>query len=98
MWTKEQRAIYWRDEDRYPSNLTDAEWKQLEPVIPDTRQDRPRGLTSFVCRFEFAFTIPPRRAVMSYDRPSSFLTGLERPELEKIRLILAQKIFRKAEA
>jgi hypothetical protein len=24
MWTEEQRAIYRRDESRYPSNLTDA--------------------------------------------------------------------------
>ena len=33
MWTKEQRAIYWRDEDRYPSNLTDAEWERLKPLM-----------------------------------------------------------------
>ena len=32
MWTKEQRATYWRDEDRYPSNLTDAEWERLKPL------------------------------------------------------------------
>jgi transposase len=43
MWTKEQRAIYWRDEDRYPSNLTDAEWKQLKPLIPEASPGgRPR--------------------------------------------------------
>ena len=30
---KEQRAIYWRDEDRYPSNLTDAEWERLKPLM-----------------------------------------------------------------
>jgi transposase len=35
MWTKEQRAIYWRDEDRYPSNLTDVEWERLKPLIPE---------------------------------------------------------------
>ncbi|MGA9727911.1 MAG: IS5/IS1182 family transposase, partial [Methylocella sp.] len=35
MWTKEQRAISWRDEDRYPSNLTDAEWERLKPLIPE---------------------------------------------------------------
>src|ERR1700681_1308742 len=34
MWTEEQRAIYRRDEDRYPSNLTDAEWERLKPLIP----------------------------------------------------------------
>jgi uncharacterized protein (DUF302 family) len=31
-------------------------------------------------------------AVISYDRPSSFLAGLEHPELEKIGLMLDQKI------
>jgi hypothetical protein len=40
----------------------------------------------------------PRRAVMSYNRPFSFLTGLERPELEEIRLNLDEKIFRIVEA
>ena len=35
MWTEEQRAIYRRDEDRYPNNLTDTEWKQLKPLIPE---------------------------------------------------------------
>ena len=35
MWTEEQRSIYRRDEDRYPSNLTDAEWERLKPLIPE---------------------------------------------------------------
>lgn len=34
MWTVEHREIYRRDETSYPSNLTDAEWEQLEPLIP----------------------------------------------------------------
>ena len=43
MWTEEQRAIYRRDEDRYPSNLTDAEWEQLKPLIPEASPGgRPR--------------------------------------------------------
>ena len=41
---------------------------------------------------------PSPRAVMSYNRPFSFLTGLERAELEGIRLNLDQKIFRIVEA
>jgi hypothetical protein len=40
MWTKEQRAIYWRDENRFPSNLADAEWKQLKPLIPEALPGR----------------------------------------------------------
>jgi transposase len=35
MWTEEQRAIYRRDESRYPGNLTDAEWERLKPLIPE---------------------------------------------------------------
>ncbi len=43
MWTEEQRAIYRRDEDRYPSNLTDAEWERLKPLIPEASPGgRPR--------------------------------------------------------
>ena len=43
MWTEEQRAIYRRDESRYPGNLTDAEWERLKPLIPEAlRGGRPR--------------------------------------------------------
>src|ERR1700676_1791794 len=43
MWTEEQRVIYRRDEARYPSNLTDAEWELLKPLIPDASPGgRPR--------------------------------------------------------
>ena len=43
MWTEEQRAIYRRDESRYPSNLTDAEWERLKPLIPEASPGgRPR--------------------------------------------------------
>lgn len=43
MWTAVQREIHRRDEARYPSNLTDAEWGLLEPLIPDASPGgRPR--------------------------------------------------------
>jgi putative transposase len=43
MWTAEQRQIYRRDGERYPSNMTDAEWAALEPLIPDASPGgRPR--------------------------------------------------------
>ena len=42
---------------------------------------------SFVCRFEFAFTIPPRRGDLI--RMVIFLSHwLQRPELEEMRLIV----------
>src|SRR5215217_3449449 len=34
MWTQEHRRIYRREGDGYPSDLRDAEWAQLEPLIP----------------------------------------------------------------
>ena len=34
MWTKETRSLHDRSHLRYPSDLTDAEWKVLEPLMP----------------------------------------------------------------
>jgi len=34
MWTKEHRAIHGQAGDRLPSDLTDEQWAQLEPLIP----------------------------------------------------------------
>ena len=37
MWTEGQRRIYRREGEGYPSNLRDAEWARLEPLIPPAR-------------------------------------------------------------
>ena len=37
MWTAEQRRIYRREDDGYPSDLKDAESARLEPMIPQAR-------------------------------------------------------------
>ena len=34
MWTTENRPRYNRDKLRYPSDLTDAEWEHVKPLIP----------------------------------------------------------------
>src|SRR3979409_2773975 len=34
MWTQEHRRIYRREGKEYPSDLRDAEWARLEPLIP----------------------------------------------------------------
>jgi transposase len=34
MWTTKNRPRYNRDTLRYPSDLTDAEWSQIAPLIP----------------------------------------------------------------
>ena len=38
MWTNENRARYDRDRLRYPSDLTDAEWAHVEPLIPPAKR------------------------------------------------------------
>lgn len=40
MWTVENRVRYNRDQLRYPSDLTDAEWSLVEPQI---RPAKPGG-------------------------------------------------------
>ena len=37
MWTVENRALYERKGGRYPSDLTDAEWGLIEPLIPPAK-------------------------------------------------------------
>ena len=38
MWTTENRPRYNRDKLRYPSDLTDAEWAYVEPLIPPAKR------------------------------------------------------------
>ena len=38
MWTTENRPRYNRDKLRYPSDLTDAEWEHIEPLIPPAKR------------------------------------------------------------
>ena len=38
MWTTENRHRYDRDKLRYPSDLTDLEWEQIEPLIPPAKR------------------------------------------------------------
>ncbi len=37
-WTTENRCRYDRSQLRYPSDLTDAEWALLKPVIPRAKR------------------------------------------------------------
>ena len=37
MWTKENRALYDRSQLRYESDLTDAEWGMVVPMIPPAK-------------------------------------------------------------
>ena len=37
MWTAENRSLYNRDKPRYPSDLTDAEWRRIDPLTPPVK-------------------------------------------------------------
>jgi hypothetical protein len=38
MWTDENRVRYDRSKLRYPSDLTDAEWALIAPLIPPAKR------------------------------------------------------------
>jgi len=38
MWTKKNRRQYDRSGLRYPSDVTDGEWAQVEPLIPPAKR------------------------------------------------------------
>ena len=38
MWTTENRHRYDRDKLRYPSDLTNAEWQLIKPLIPPPKR------------------------------------------------------------
>ncbi len=38
MWTVENRSRYDRSKLRYPTDLTDAEWALVEPLIPPAKR------------------------------------------------------------
>lgn len=43
MWTEEARGLHEAREGRYPSDLTDAEWAIIGPMIPPAKSGgRPR--------------------------------------------------------
>jgi transposase len=80
MWTKEARERHVPRKDRYPSDLTDAEWQLIEPMIPKPRRGgRPRSTdmrevmnaVRYVLRTgcqwrQLPKDFPPRSTVYSY--------------------------------
>ncbi len=45
MWTRENRGLYERKGARYPSDLGDAEWALIAPLIPPAKRGgRRRGV------------------------------------------------------
>jgi transposase len=106
MWTTENRHRYNRDKLRYPSDLTDEEWSQIEDLIPPARRGGRRRkvvirdvldgvmyVLSTGCQWRYIpRDLPPRSTVHGY---------LERWEhdgtLAKIHHVLYQKCREQAD-
>ena len=48
MWTKKTRKLYDRSSQRYPSDVTDAEWALVRALMPATRKGNERELLDAV--------------------------------------------------
>ena len=80
MWTQEHRRTHARKGLRYPSDLTDAEWALVEPLLPPARRGgRPREvnmrevlnavfyLLSTGCQWDaLPKDLPPKTTVYDY--------------------------------
>jgi hypothetical protein len=50
MWTNENRARYDRSKLRYPSDLTDAEWGFVGPLIPPAKHGGGKRTPAFAAQ------------------------------------------------
>ncbi len=72
MWTNENRARYDRSGLRYPSDVTDAEWALIEPLIPPAKRgggkrkvDMRQVVNSLMWR-AIPKDLPPKSTVYGY--------------------------------
>src|ERR1700682_2198358 len=76
MWTEEHRRTYRREGDGYPSDLRNAEWARLEPLIPKASPGgRPRK-TDMRAAMNAIFAHRPSVALPAARRLSAPLDGL----------------------
>ena len=80
MWTTENRGRYKRSQLRYPSDLSDAEWALIKPLIPPAKRGgdkRNVNIREVVNRLMYVLStgcqwraipkdLPPRSAVHGY--------------------------------
>src|ERR1700721_2577641 len=70
MWTNENRGRYDRRRLRYPSDLTDEEWAQVEPPIAPGRGEGGNGLMYILSTglqwLAIPKDLPPRSTVHDY--------------------------------
>src|SRR5205814_9436191 len=94
MWTAKNRGRYDRSALRYPSDLTDAEWAHVEPLIPPARRGGNKrhvdvrevmngimyGLSTGCQWRSMPKDLPPRRTAPQSPRPCSYRGTLDRSE------------------
>jgi len=106
MWTTQNRPRYNRDKLRYPSDVTDEEWSQIEPLIPPARRGGRRRavevrevvnglmyMLSTGCQWWYIpKDLPPRSTLFDY-----FCRWTQTGTLEKIHQTLYVQCREKAE-
>jgi len=80
MWTEEHRRIYRCEGSGYPSDLRDAEWARLAPLIPEASPGgRPRK-TDMRAAMNANFVFAAHRLPLALSAPrqiSATLNGLQ---------------------
>src|SRR5713101_2335856 len=80
MWTEEHRRTYRREGEGYPSDLRDAEWARLEPLIPGAKPRRATAQDQHSCGDE-RHSLPAAHrlsvALSAARRLSASLDGLQ---------------------
>ena len=106
MWTVENRERYNRDHLRYPSDLTDAEWGWIEPLIPPAKRGGNRRrvnirevvngimyVLSTGCQWRYMpKDLPPRSTVHGY-----FDRWIYDGTLDRLHTVLYEKCREQAE-
>ena len=106
MWTVENRERYNRDHLRYPSDLTDAEWGWIEPLIPPAKRGGNRRrvnirevvngimyVLSTGCQWRYMpKDLPPRSTVHGY-----FDLWIYDGTLDRLQTVLSEKCREQAE-
>ncbi len=110
MWTTENRPRYNRDRLRYPSDLTDAEWEHIKPLIPPAKRGGGKRrvdmrqvvngvmyVQSTGCQWRYIpKDLPPRSTVNEYFCPWSYNGTLEK--IHHTLYIKCRKLARTREA
>src|ERR1700685_307277 len=98
MWTREHRTIHRQSGERLPSDLTDAQWAHLEPLIPPADPGgRPRKTDMRGCPWRYLprGPFPPRSTVYNIFRKFQ-RQGVWEAIWDELRMDLRERLGREA--